>query len=168
MAEIVLNRIDCRLIHGQVMTGWLQRCNANTIWIVDDKIAKTPMMIDIFSFAAPAGIKIEAFTVEEAIGKLASLDQAGHERIILMANKPRTFVEMVERGYKPQDVNYGGMGSSATGVPTTAVAMNCNLTDEEIRDTDVLQGYGTRVWIQLVPSDRVTEWSTARRKSGRD
>jgi D-glucosaminate-specific PTS system IIB component len=65
MSEIVLNRVDDRLIHGQVMTGWLGLCRANTVWIADDAVATNPMMLDIFRFAAPSGIKIEAFTVDK-------------------------------------------------------------------------------------------------------
>jgi len=60
MSEIVLNRVDDRLIHGQVMTGWLGLRRASAIWIADDAVATNPMMLDIFRFAAPSGIKIEA------------------------------------------------------------------------------------------------------------
>ena len=58
-----MNRIDDRLVHGQVMTGWLGLRGANSIWIVDDVVASTPMMLDIFRFAAPAGINMEAMSV---------------------------------------------------------------------------------------------------------
>ena len=39
MGEIVLARIDDRLIHGQVMTAWLQFTGGNHIVIVDDATA---------------------------------------------------------------------------------------------------------------------------------
>ncbi len=39
MSEIVLNRVDDRLIHGQVMIGWLGLRRANTVWIADDAVA---------------------------------------------------------------------------------------------------------------------------------
>ena len=35
MRNIVLTRVDERLIHGQVMTSWLKLCNANVIVIID-------------------------------------------------------------------------------------------------------------------------------------
>jgi PTS system mannose-specific IIB component len=168
MAEIVMNRIDDRLIHGQVVTGWLQLRNANTIWIVDDKTANTPMLIDIFSFAAPAGIKIEAFTVEDISEKLNNLDELGKKKIILLVKEPKTFLRLLEKGYKPEDINYGAMGAKSADIPTIEVAPNCSLTDEEIQDTETLQNEGIRVWIQLVPfgGQRVTEWTKARKKAG--
>ena len=44
-----MNRIDDRLVHGQVMTGWLGLRRANAIWIVDDGVATNPMMPVILS-----------------------------------------------------------------------------------------------------------------------
>ena len=40
MSKIVLARVDDRLIHGQVMTAWLQYTEGNHIVIVDDATAK--------------------------------------------------------------------------------------------------------------------------------
>ena len=36
MAEIVLCRVDSRLVHGQVMTKWVRQADANEIIIVSD------------------------------------------------------------------------------------------------------------------------------------
>jgi PTS system mannose-specific IIB component len=170
MAEIVMNRIDDRLIHGQVMIGWLQLRNANAIWIVDDKVANTPMMIDIFSMAAPAGISIKAFTVEEASEKLSTLDELKRSKIILLVKEPKTFLRLIERGYEPSDINYGAMGAKSAEVPTTEVAPNCSLTDAEIEDTEKLHEMGIHVWIQLVPfgGQKKVEWQKARQKAGLD
>ena len=43
MLNIVLTRIDDRLIHGQVVAGWMRQTMANRIIIVDDAVAKDPM-----------------------------------------------------------------------------------------------------------------------------
>jgi mannose/fructose/N-acetylgalactosamine-specific phosphotransferase system component IIB len=168
MAEIVMNRIDDRLIHGQVMTGWLQLRNANAIWIVDDKVANTPMMIDIFGMAAPAGISIHAFTVAEASERLSNLDELKRAKIILLVKEPKTFLRLMENGYTPSDVNYGAMGAKSAEVSTIEVAPNCSLTEEEIQDTEKLHQRGIPVWIQLVPfgGQKRTEWEKAREKAG--
>lgn len=41
---IVLVRIDDRLIHGQVMTSWLNYTSANKIMIIDDEVANDAFM----------------------------------------------------------------------------------------------------------------------------
>ena len=159
-----MNRIDDRLVHGQVMTGWLGLRRANTIWIVDDAVATNPMMLDIFRFAAPAGIKMEAMAIDAATQRLSDLSQGG-DKIILIAKVPKTFVRLLEGGYRPSDINIGAMAHKAQ---SRNVTQNCDLSPEEIEDTEVLHNTGIRIWIQLVPfgGHRAMDWKDARRKVG--
>lgn len=170
MSEIVMNRIDDRLIHGQVMVTWVGMRRCNTIWIVDDDVANNPMMLDIFSFAAPPGIKIEAFTVDKAKEQLGNISpDEGKKRIILLGKHPKTFVRLVEGGYLPEDINYGAMANKSVD-PKAAkeVAPNCMLSPEDIEDTETLYNKGIHIWIQLVPTGghKVVEWEDARKKAG--
>lgn len=163
-----MNRIDDRLIHGQVMIGWLQLRNANTIWIVDDEVAQDQMMLDIFSFAAPAGINIEAFTVEAVAEKLNKLDELGREKIILLAKFPKTYNRLYELGYHPEDINIGAMANRSTDSKATInIAQNCSLSKENIEETENLYDKGIRIWIQLVPfgGHKPIEWEEARKKA---
>ena len=164
MSEIVLNRVDDRLIHGQVMTGWLGLRRASAIWIADDAVATNPMMLDIFRFAAPSGIKIEAFTLDAIAEKLRDLS-SGHDRIILLAKVPKTFLRLLEKGYRASDINYGAMAHKPH---SRNIATNCDLSPEEIEDTEKLHRQGIRVWIQLVPfgGQKPIEWEAARKKAG--
>ncbi len=164
MSEIVLNRVDDRLIHGQVMIGWLGLRRANTVWIADDAVATNPMMLDIFRFAAPSGIKIEAFTIDKMAEKLRDLS-SGHDRIILLAKVPKTFLRLLEKGYRASDINYGAMAHKAN---SRHIASNCELLPEEIEDTEKLHQQGIRIWIQLVPfgGQKPIEWEVARKKAG--
>lgn len=40
--SIVHARIDYRLIHGQVITKWLKRSNADKIIVIDDELYNDP------------------------------------------------------------------------------------------------------------------------------
>ncbi|HJW82707.1 MAG TPA: PTS sugar transporter subunit IIB [Anaerolineae bacterium] len=164
MSEVMMNRVDDRLIHGQVVTGWVGLRNVNSILIVDDDVASNPMMLDIFRFAAPPGVKLGAMTVDKAAEKLQNLNQ-GNERIMLITKVPKTFLRLIERGYKPADINYGAMAHKPQ---SRNVAPNCDLLPEEIQDTEKLRQLGVRVWIQLVPfgGQKVVEWEAARKKAG--
>ncbi len=44
MANIVLCRIDSRLIHGQVVTKWVGQSQANRIAVVSDELDSDPFM----------------------------------------------------------------------------------------------------------------------------
>ena len=170
MSKIVMNRIDDRLIHGQVMTSWVGLRNANTLWIVDDDVATNQMMLDIFSFAAPPGIRIDAFTVDQGLEKLNQLSpDTGKRNIILLVKFPKTFVRLVEGGYVTGEINYGAMANKSVD-PKAAieVAPNCMLSKEDIEDTEYLYNKGIRIWIQLVPlgGHKETKWENARKKAG--
>jgi PTS system mannose-specific IIB component len=122
------------------------------------------MMLDIFRFAAPSGVRLEAFTVDKMAEKLSGLS-SGSDRVILLAKVPKTFLRLVEKGYKPSDINYGAMAHKAG---SRNIASNCDLSNEEIEDTEKLYQHGIRVWIQLVPmgSQKPIEWEVARKKAG--
>src|SRR3972149_574217 len=141
MSEVRMNRVDDRLIHGQVVTGWVGLRKINSILIVDDDVASNPMMLDIFRFAAPPGVKLGAMTVDKAAEKLQNLNQ-GNERIMLITKVPKTFLRLIERGYKPADVNYGAMAHKPQ---SRNVAPNCDLSPDEIQDTEKLRQLGVRV-----------------------
>jgi len=147
-----------------VMTGWLGLRRASAIWIADDAVATNPMMLDIFRFAAPSGIKIEAFTLDAIAEKLRDLS-SGHDRIILLAKVPKTFLRLLEKGYRASDINYGAMAHKPN---SRNLASNCDLLPEEIEDTEKLHQQGIRVWIQLVPfgGQKPIEWEAARKKAG--
>src|SRR5258708_32735384 len=164
MPESVLKRGGGRLIHGQGMAGSLGLRRASAIWIADDAVATNPMMLDIFRFAAPSGIKIEAFTIDKIAEKLRDLS-SGHDSIILLAKVPKTFLRLREKGYVASDINYGAMANKAN---SRNVASNCDLSSEEIEDTAKLPPQGIRIWIQLVPfgGQKPMDWEAARKKAG--
>ena len=60
MSKVVLVRVDSRLIHGQVVLKCLKETKAKRILIVDDTICQDPLMVQIFTMAAPEGVQIEA------------------------------------------------------------------------------------------------------------
>lgn len=53
MSTVSLLRIDDRLIHGQVMTGWVKHINATKIIIIDDELVHDDFMISVLEMAVP-------------------------------------------------------------------------------------------------------------------
>ena len=58
MAEpnILLTRIDNRLIHGQVATQWTSTIGANLILVANDEVAGNKMRQNLMNMAAPQGL----------------------------------------------------------------------------------------------------------------
>ena len=64
--DIQLIRIDDRLIHGQVVVGWVKALNIDRLVVVNDAIAKNSMQKTLMEMAVPSGLKVSFYTVEEA------------------------------------------------------------------------------------------------------
>ena len=58
MKNIVLTRIDDRLIHGQVVTAWIKQYPINKILIIDDELSQNRLMERIYKAAAPMGVEV--------------------------------------------------------------------------------------------------------------
>lgn len=96
MSEIVLTRIDDRLIHGQVMTAWVKKTRANQILIIDDEVAKDDFMSEILKMSAPAGIDIVVKGLEDAVTFLNE-QETENKRLIILVKAPITIDVIVEK-----------------------------------------------------------------------
>lgn len=83
MGKIVLTRIDSRLIHGQVMTKWVNQVQANKIVVVSDQLANDEFMRSIYLMSAPAGIEVLCLTEEDAVEQYEK-DVYGNGNILLL------------------------------------------------------------------------------------
>lgn len=108
MQNLVLTRIDDRLIHGQVMTAWIKNKDANQVVIVDDGTANDEYMIEVLEMAIPEEIAIGIFTKEEGV---KFFSQGLDEPTILLVKGPDILNYLVDRGIRIDAVDVGGMGT---------------------------------------------------------
>ena len=67
MPNILLTRIDNRLIHGQVATQWSGVLGANLLLVANDAVAKDEFRQGLMNMAAPAYAQTRFFTIEKTI-----------------------------------------------------------------------------------------------------
>ena len=79
MRNIVLARVDDRLIHGEVVTAWTPSLSANRIVIVDDTVAADKFNKRVLMALAQQGTKVAVLSVEGATKALQKPDP-GNER----------------------------------------------------------------------------------------
>lgn len=63
---IIANRIDGRLIHGQVANLWTTTLNISRIMVVDDEVAENAIEKSGLKLATPAGVKLSVLPVAKA------------------------------------------------------------------------------------------------------
>lgn len=67
MANIILTRIDNRLIHGQVATQWTSSIGANLILVANDEVADDKLRQRLMDMAAPQSATTRYFTIQKTI-----------------------------------------------------------------------------------------------------
>lgn len=110
--SIVLARIDDRLIHGQVVEGWLKVVQANHIIIVSDEVSKDKMQQTLMSMAVPKDIKVSCYSVDDAAGRILDGSLA-KDRLLLLFSCPKDVRRLLDKGVKISSVNVGGMHFSS-------------------------------------------------------
>ncbi|MDK2878777.1 MAG: sorbose system component [Thermoanaerobacteraceae bacterium] len=153
MLNIVLTRIDDRLIHGQVMAGWVKYTQANRIIIADDGVAQDPFMEKVLKMAAPPGIKVEVYNIEKAINILKGDGQPG-EKVIVLVKYPKAVYALLEGGVEIKELNIGGIGA---GPGRKQLYRNISLSLDEKDVLNKIVSMGVKVYIKIVPDDKKIE-----------
>ena len=161
MRNVVLARVDDRLIHGEVVTAWVPTTKATRIIIVDDDVAKDEFNIRVVKALAPAGTKVFVYNVDKASEKLMVPGIEG-ERLLVLAKTPTTFNRLVKNGVPLKEVNLGGAGIRGERQP---FINNVALDPEEVTACEELQKAGVRVYYQLVPEQGVIDIDDAVKKA---
>ena len=105
---IKIVRIDDRLIHGQIVQGWLKTIDIDKILIVSDEVANDEMQQVLLSMAVPSSVKLVIKSIKDASYEIANEVYEKDNLMILFSN-PQDIVKMIDNGIKFQSINIGGM-----------------------------------------------------------
>ena len=157
MNNIVLCRIDSRLIHGQVMTQWVQQSQANKIVIISDAVAKDLFLLEIYKMSAPPGIVIECYGIEDAVEKWQNHEfETG--KILLLLPDIKTLSELAAKGVLVNKVQIGGLGG---GPSRKDVYQNITLDDADANALQALSSQGVDIIFQTIPEDNPLKFEDA-------
>ena len=147
MQNLVLTRIDDRLIHGQVMTKWLKETEAQNVLIIDDATAKNDFMINVFEQAIPEDVGIGVFNKEDGV---KFLSQPLEAPTLILVKVPETVEYLIEHGIDIKDVDLGGMGAKEG---RTTLYQYISTSPEEDKCFKRLIDKGVNVYVQIVPQN---------------
>jgi mannose/fructose/N-acetylgalactosamine-specific phosphotransferase system component IIB len=108
--SIILYRIDERLIHGQVVVGWVNSLGLDRIVLANDQVASNPWERELYLACVPPEIKVTIHSVDEVIN-LIFQDGFKKGKTILLVDSPFDILRMVEKGVQIEWVNVGGIHS---------------------------------------------------------
>ncbi|MBR0229846.1 MAG: PTS sugar transporter subunit IIB [Erysipelotrichaceae bacterium] len=160
MGNIVMCRVDARLVHGQVAARWTKYLDAKRIVIISDTVANDEFMIELFQLAAPMGTKIKCLTVDDAI-KQWNENQFGEGKIIVLFQDIQSAKEAFDKGYHFSELNIG----QVPGGPGRSHAVETvSLSPEECQMLIDLENGGAEVYFKSLPDVIATPLSAVRKK----
>lgn len=143
-------RIDGRLIHGQVANLWTTKLNISRIMVVDDEVATNDIEKSGLKLATPAGVKLSVLPVDKAAENILA-GKYDSQRLLIVAKKPETFYQLVEKGVPIQTINVGNMSQNSN---THSITKSINVEPEDVRVFNLLHKKGVKLTAQMVPTDK--------------
>lgn len=147
MKNLVLVRIDDRLIHGQVVTSWIKSTDGNRILVIDDALIHDRMMKRILVAAAPPGIQLDVMSIADAAVEIQK-EGCKNERMILLVKNPMVLEKLMDQGVELKKIILGGMGLIAG---RKRFNKNVAASDEEVECMRRIIEKGCEMYYQLVP-----------------
>ncbi|AYM90640.1 MULTISPECIES: PTS system mannose/fructose/N-acetylgalactosamine-transporter subunit IIB [Serratia] len=150
MANIVLCRIDSRLIHGQVVTKWVGQSQANRIAVVSDELEADPFMKSIYLMAAPPNVKVDCYG-NQSFAAAWRENQLGEGNVLVLFPNLVSVQQAVVDGFDVKNIQVGGLGG---GPNRKAVFQNITLDEADVAILRDLQQRGVTVFFQTIPEDK--------------
>lgn len=142
-------RIDDRLIHGQVVTTWVQARGSRMIWIVSDRAASEPIEVMLLESSVPRHLALRVFTVEDCQQALQTTPMDG---LMILVERLQDAVTLCRACPVIRELNLGGLRYRPGKV---GISRSVYLDDEDREQLWVLSALEVRVTLQIVPSDPV-------------
>lgn len=148
MPNIVLTRIDNRLVHGQVATQWCGTIGANLILVANDEVSGNKLRQGLMDMAAPAYAAMRYWSIEKTI---ATIHKASDKQLIfIVCETPQDVLRLVEGGVPIKKVNIGNM-HMAEG--KRQVVGSVAVDDADVAAFAKLRDLGVELEIRRVPTE---------------
>lgn len=149
MPNILLTRIDNRLVHGQVGVTWTKSIGANLLLVADDATSEDKLQQQLMAVTAKSsGAGIRFFSIQKTadiIGRAAP-----NQKIFIICRTPHDVRRLVELGVDIKEVNVGNMHFSEG---KHAITKKVYVDDKDMEDLKFLASKGINVYCQDVPGD---------------
>ncbi|WP_445496907.1 PTS N-acetylgalactosamine transporter subunit IIB [Photorhabdus sp. SF281] len=105
--NILMTRIDNRLVHGQVGVTWTNSLGANLVLVANDQVAGDLMQQNLMDMVVSDGIQTRYFTLQKTIDVIHKA--AERQKIFIVCKTPQDVLTLVKGGVPIRFVNVGNM-----------------------------------------------------------
>ncbi|HAH06025.1 MAG TPA: hypothetical protein DCM05_05760 [Elusimicrobia bacterium] len=147
---LALVRIDDRLIHGQVVEGWLPVLQCRRVIVVSAAAAADEMQRQLMRLALPEEVALEVLPPEEAQAAVRAA-ASSPEAALVLAPGPAEVLALLEGGAEFRSVNVGGMHHEAGRM---RIGRAIFLSEDDKQALRAIAARGVKLEGRAVPSER--------------
>jgi mannose/fructose/N-acetylgalactosamine-specific phosphotransferase system component IIB len=154
-------RIDDRLIHGQVILGWVEPLKVRTLILVHNELARDEEIKNAFASAVPSHLDFRVLTIDDTLPLLN--DTAISERLMVVVESPMMALTLWERGVVFHSIHIGGLHFKEDRIELLPYIF---MTREEGMQITRLANSGVEVICQDLPTTPPINWKKLQGKLG--
>lgn len=148
MPNIVLSRIDERLVHGQVGVQWVGFAGANLVLVANDEVAEDPLQQNLMEMVLTEGIAVRFWPLQKVIDNIHKA--ADRQKILLVCKTPADFLTLVKGGVPVERINVGNIHYTEG---KRQIAKTVSVDEADIAAFRGLNEAGVACYIQGVPTE---------------
>ncbi|AOV97793.1 PTS N-acetylgalactosamine transporter subunit IIB [Edwardsiella hoshinae] len=146
--NILMTRIDNRLVHGQVGITWTNTLGANLVLVANDAAAVDPIQQNLMDMVVADGVQTRYFTLQKTIDVIHKA--AERQKIFLVCKTPQDVLTLVRGGVPLQFVNVGNMHFSEG---KRQIHKTVSVDDADVAAFQALDALGIACEIRRVPDE---------------
>lgn len=147
--NIVLTRVDNRLVHGQVGLTWTISLGVNLIVVADDKVVDDKFQQDLMRvISETAGAGIRFFTIEKTIEIINKASE--RQKIFLVCRTLEAARKLIEGGVPIDKLNIGNL-HFVKG--KKAISKKVYVNEKDLDDLEFIKNTKVKVFIQDIPGN---------------
>ena len=152
--NILLARIDNRLVHGQIVCLWAGAVGANLIVVADDETAENEIETSVMKMAASSlGYDTRFFTIQKTIDIIDKASDDQH--ILLICQTPKDLRRVIEGGVKIKEVDIGNLYYDEGEEKLTD---KVSVSKEDMKDLNYIKKHVYEIYIQDTPNSPRVEF----------
>ncbi|MBC8948295.1 MULTISPECIES: PTS N-acetylgalactosamine transporter subunit IIB [Xenorhabdus] len=146
--NILMTRIDNRLIHGQVGVTWTNSLGANLVVVANDEASADPVAQSLMDMVVSDGVQTRYFTLQKTIAVIHKA--ADRQKIFIVCKTPQDVLTLVKGGVPIKFVNVGNMHFSEG---KKQIHKTVSVDDADINAFRELDKLGITCEIRRVPDE---------------
>ena len=148
MPNIVLTRIDNRLVHSQITTMWCGNVGANLILVANDAVSTNTLRKGLMDMAAPSYAEMRYWSIEKTISNIHKASE--NQKIFIICENPQDALKLVEGGVPIKKINIGNMHMSDG---KRQIISSVAVDDDDVAAFSKLRALGVELEIRRVPTE---------------